>query len=87
VIGFDDLRHLPVFDGVSDDALGRVASHAADVRIDEGQWLVREGDAASFYVLLAGTFDVMKLFPDGARRLTTRVPGDFIGELALVPGG
>ena len=46
MIEFQELRDLPVFDGVSDGSLARAAALAADVRVDEGQWLVREGDAA-----------------------------------------
>ena len=51
MIEFGELRDLPVFEGVCDASLRRAAAHAADVRIDEGQWLVREGEAPAFYVL------------------------------------
>ena len=87
MIEFADLRDLPVFEGVSDEILSRVAPHAADVRVDAGQWLVREGEAAVFYVLLSGTFDLMKRYPDGVRRIAVRdQPGDYLGELPLVFG-
>ena len=56
-----------MFEGVSDGSLARAAALAADVRVDEGQWLVREGDAAAFYVLLSGTYDLMKRYGDGQR--------------------
>ena len=72
MIEFAELRGLPVFEGVSDAALNRAAAHAADVRVDAGQWLVREGEAAAFYVLLSGTFDLLKSYPDGMRRLALR---------------
>jgi thioredoxin reductase (NADPH) len=87
VIEFGDLRKLPVFEGVSDATLSRAAAHAADVRIDAGQWLVREGEAAAFYVLLSGSFDLLKRYPDGVRRLAVRdEPGDYLGELPIVFG-
>jgi thioredoxin reductase (NADPH) len=87
VIEFGDLRDLPVFAGVSDTSLSRAAAHAADVRIDAGQWLVREGEAALFYVLLSGSFDLMKAYADGQRRLAVRdQPGDYLGELPIVFG-
>ncbi len=87
MIEFGDLRGLRVFDGVSDACLSRAAAFAADVRIDAGQWLVREGEAAVFYVLLSGSFDLLKRYPDGQRRLAVRdQPGDYLGELPIVFG-
>ena len=87
MIDLSDLRDLPVFEGVSEDCLRRVVPHAADVRIDEGQWLVREGEAPAFYVLLSGSFDLMKRYPDGLRRLAVREQrGDYLGELPIVFG-
>jgi thioredoxin reductase (NADPH) len=87
VIEFGDLRDLPVFTGVDDAALSRAAAHAADVRVDAGQWLVREGDAPAFYVLLSGTFDLMKKYSDGTRRLAERGErGDYLGEIPIVFG-
>jgi thioredoxin reductase (NADPH) len=87
VIEFRELRALPVFEGVSDGVLARAAALAADVRIDEGQWLVREGDAPAFYVLLSGSYDLMKRYGDGQRRIAVReTPGDFLGELPIILG-
>ena len=87
MIEFNDLRGLPLFEGVSDASLSRVIPYAADVRVDAGQWLVREGESAAFYVLLAGTYDLMKRYPDGVRRIAVRdQPGDWLGELPIVFG-
>jgi thioredoxin reductase (NADPH) len=87
VIEFHELRDLPIFAGVSDGTLARAAALAADVRLDEGQWLAREGDSPVFYVLLSGTYDLMKKYPDGQRRIAVRdTPGEWLGELPLVLG-
>ena len=72
MIEFGDLRDLPVFEGVCDASLRRAVAHAADVRVDEGQWLVREGEAPAFYVLLSGTLRPHEALPDGMRRLAVR---------------
>ena len=57
------------------------------MRIDEGQWLVREGEAPAFYVLLSGTYDLMKRYGDELRRLAVRdEPGEYLGELPIVLG-
>ena len=86
MIELDDLRDLPLFEGVSDATLSRVAALAADVRIDAGQWLVREGESAAFYVLLSGAWDLIKRYPDGERRIARSEPGDWLGELPIVFG-
>ena len=87
MIEFGELRDLPVFAGVSDASLARAASHAADVRVDAGRWLVREGDPSAFYVLLAGGFDLVKRYADGLRRVGVReTPGDYLGDLPIVLG-
>ncbi len=87
MIEFADLRDLPVFAGIDDAALSRAAAHAADVRVDAGQWLVREGEAAAFYVLLSGGYELMKRYGGGLRRLAVReTRGDYLGELPIVFG-
>jgi thioredoxin reductase (NADPH) len=87
VIELADLRDLPLFTGVDDAALSRAAAHAADVLVDEGQWIVREGEAAAFYVLLSGEFDLMKHYGDGLHRLAVRGErGDYLGEIPIVFG-
>ena len=86
MIELSDLRDLPLFEGVSEATLSRVAALAADVRVDAGQWLVREGESAAFYVLLSGTFDLVKRYPDGERRLARDEPGDWLGDLPIVFG-
>jgi thioredoxin reductase (NADPH) len=87
VIEFGELRDLPVFDGVSDASLRRAAAHAADVRVHPGDWLVREGEAPAFYVLLDGRYDLMKRYGDELRRLAVRAaPGEHLGELPIVLG-
>jgi thioredoxin reductase (NADPH) len=87
MIEFAELRDLSVFEGVCDASLRRAVAHAADVRIDEGQWLVREGEAPAFYVLLSGTYDLMKRYGDELRRIAVREePGEHLGELPIVLG-
>jgi thioredoxin reductase (NADPH) len=87
VIELADLRNLPVFAGVDDAALNRAAARAADVRVDEGQWLVREGEAGAFYVLLSGSYELVKRYGDGIHELARRdAPGEYLGELPIIFG-
>ncbi|MEO9174741.1 MAG: cyclic nucleotide-binding domain-containing protein, partial [Gaiellales bacterium] len=87
MIEFADLRDLPLFTGVEDASLSRAAAHAADVLVDQGQWIVREGQAAAFYVLLRGEYDLVKQYGDGQHLLAVRRErGEFLGEIPIVFG-
>jgi aromatic-L-amino-acid/L-tryptophan decarboxylase len=79
-----DLRAAPLFAGVADDELRRVASWARERRVAPGEKATQRWDAArDFYVILEGTAVVDC---DGAR-LGALGPGDFFGELAALDWG
>ncbi len=82
----DLLRPLDLFSSLTDDALEAVAHVSADVRLNEGEYLLQEGDAASFYVLLEGEIDVTKEVNGVVHPLDTYFPGDSFGELPILLG-
>ncbi|GGJ67764.1 FAD-dependent oxidoreductase [Deinococcus aquiradiocola] len=82
----DLLRPLDLFSSLTDDALEDVAHVSADVRLNEGEYLLQEGDAASFYVLLEGEIDVTKEVNGVVHPLDTYFPGDSFGELPILLG-
>jgi CRP-like cAMP-binding protein len=78
-----ELRALPLFSGLDDDALGRVADKVVELDVPAGQVLVHAGDPGSgLFVILSGTAVV-------EARGETMIEvgaGEFVGELAvLVP--
>jgi CRP-like cAMP-binding protein len=80
----EQLRAIPLFSAVSQDALERLLRCAAEVEAGDGQVLVLQGDPASgAFVVLDGTVAVElrgRTFSIGA--------GETVGELALlVPDG
>ncbi len=76
----DELRGLPLFRGVSDAGLERVAACAGEVRSAPGQVLALPGDPGSgMFVILEGRVDI-----DARGGRFTLGPGDFFGELALL---
>jgi CRP/FNR family cyclic AMP-dependent transcriptional regulator len=81
VTSIGELRALPLFSGLDDDALRRVAGLAVELDIPAGQVLVHAGDPGSgLFVLLAGDAVV-------EARGETMIevgPGEFVGELALL---
>jgi thioredoxin reductase (NADPH) len=60
MITLDVLRTIPLLASLEDAALRKVAMAAADVRLIEGEWLVREGEQPAFFLLLSGDLEVSK---------------------------
>jgi CRP/FNR family transcriptional regulator, cyclic AMP receptor protein len=76
----DELRALPLFQGVSDAGLERIAAVAGEVSGAPGQVLALPGDPGSgMFVILEGTVNI-----DARGGQFSLGPGDFFGELALL---
>jgi signal transduction histidine kinase len=57
----DELRPLPIFDGLRDEQLAELAGAGAEVRIEPGVELFREGEHADFWWLLVdGAIDLVR---------------------------
>jgi signal transduction histidine kinase len=57
----DELRPLPIFDGLRDDQLAELAGAGTEVRIEPGVELFREGEHADFWWLLVeGAIDLVR---------------------------
>ena len=57
----DELRPLPIFDGLTDAQLGDLLEGGAEVRIEPGVELFREGEHADFWwVLVDGAIDLVR---------------------------
>lgn len=77
----DDVRAIPLFEGLSPAGLERVAARAAEVTCEPGQILALPGDAGSgMYVVLDGEVSVEMR---GGWH-TELGPGNFFGEIALL---
>jgi CRP/FNR family cyclic AMP-dependent transcriptional regulator len=77
----DELREIPLFEGMSDAGLERVAAHAAEIECEPGQILALEGDPGSgMFVILEGTVSVE--MRGGFHTELER--GNFFGEVALL---
>lgn len=75
-----DVRQIPLFAGLSEEALARVSAEMTEVAVEPGQILVLPGDAGSgMFVLLEGTVNVEL----HAGTIELSAP-DFVGELALL---
>jgi len=52
MITAEELRQVQIFECLAEPERQRLAQKAADVRLSPGDWLIREGETSSFYVIL-----------------------------------
>jgi thioredoxin reductase (NADPH) len=84
----EELRQAKIFACLDEAECARLAHTIADVRLDPGEWVFREGAPACFYVLLEGRLRIV-LDVHGKQ---TEFPeyefkqGDFLGEVPLLMG-
>jgi thioredoxin reductase (NADPH) len=78
------LRGVPLFSDAPEAELKVIASRAADIRLRPGDWLIREGELPSFFIVLSGGIDVVKSL-DGSDRLINHYgAGEYAGEVPLL---
>jgi CRP-like cAMP-binding protein len=77
----EQLKKIPLFDGVPDADLRRIGESARERRFDAGAAIVSAGEPGhGFYLILDGRLEVKQ----GGRVIATLGPGDYFGELALI---
>lgn len=84
----EELRRAKIFACLDEAECSRLAQSAADVRLEPGEWLIREGETAWFWVLFEGRLRIVK---DILGRQTEFAEydfteGDFLGEMPLLLG-
>ena len=77
----DQLRKVPLFEGISNADLQRIAESAKERRFEAGAPIVSAGEPGhGFYLIINGRVEVTR----GDRTIATLGPGDYFGELALI---
>ena len=78
------LRSVPLFEGMSDDAITAIAGLAEELEYPAGSELTREGyPGESFIVIVTGRAAVDM---DG-QRVRELGGGEYLGEISLIDGG
>src|SRR6202789_4318940 len=84
----EELRQAKIFACLDEAECARLSHTIADVRLEPGEWVFREGAPALFYVLLEGSLRIVldvhgkqTEFPEYEFK-----PGDFLGEVPLLMG-
>jgi CRP-like cAMP-binding protein len=81
------LARVPLFAGLSQTHMRRVASLAQVSNYNAGRVIVKRGDPGkAFYVIIQGEAKVVKGKIVTARQEAQLGPGDFFGELSLLDG-
>jgi thioredoxin reductase (NADPH) len=80
------LRSVPLLAKVPEGELGVIASRAADIRLRPNDWLIQEGELPSFFIVLSGSVEVLKMLGGADRVINRYGPGDYGGELPLLLG-
>jgi CRP/FNR family cyclic AMP-dependent transcriptional regulator len=75
------LKSIPLFEDVEDEEVAQIAPFAEEEQVDEGTYLVREGDFSyEFMAIEEGQAEVLR---DG-EHVAELGPGDFFGEIGLL---
>jgi thioredoxin reductase (NADPH) len=84
----EELRQAKIFACLDEAERARLSHTIADVRLEPGEWVFREGAPALFYVLLEGSLRIVldvhgkqTEFPQYELK-----PGEFLGEVPLLLG-
>jgi thioredoxin reductase (NADPH) len=78
------LRGVPLFAEVPEAELKVIASRCADIRLRPNDWLIREGELPSFFIVLSGGLDVLKSLGGSDRVINHFGAGEYGGEVPLM---
>ncbi|MEJ7815233.1 MAG: ATP-binding protein [Rubrobacter sp.] len=84
---FDELRRIPLFDGVSDTELSTVLEQGTEKVVPAGEVSGREGEPVEhLHVILEGELRITKEVNGGEVVINTYTPGAFFAEVPLLAG-
>ena len=64
----------------------RLARGAADLHLNAGEWLLREGEEAWFFMLIEGAVEILKELTGKQQVIARYKAGDFFGEVPILLG-
>lgn len=79
------LKRSAIFSGLPDQQLTWLADNGVCTRIETNEIIIHEGrPQESFYIVLDGEFEILKLVEDGEMVLTVQGCGEVLGEMSLI---
>jgi len=82
----EELKQFPLMSCLPELELQRLARGAADLRLNAGEYLLREGEEAWFFMLVEGAVEILKEFGGKEKVIAKYKAGDFFGEVPLLLG-
>ena len=84
-VNYEEIRNSPLFIGVPDKLVKKIATYFNGKNYNAGDIIIKENDIGDFmFIVLSGQVDVLK--GPKSIKLATLGPGIFVGEGALVSG-
>lgn len=84
MISAEELLELELFEGFGLLERQRLASKAADLRLHPGEWLIHEGDATGFFVVLDGELGLSRQIGGLRKNLFSYQRGGYFGEMPVL---
>lgn len=84
MITAEELKAYPLFACLSQGWRQRVAETAGELYVATDEWIIREGETPSFFVLLRGVLVCEKDYGGANKARATYAPGDFYGEIPIL---
>jgi serine phosphatase RsbU (regulator of sigma subunit) len=80
------LAQVPIFEDLPEDEINYLAENLQVLEVEPDTLLIREGDHGDhFYVIIDGEVEIIKAMGSPEERfISTRGPGEFIGEISLI---
>ncbi|HXS12952.1 MAG TPA: FAD-dependent oxidoreductase [Acidobacteriaceae bacterium] len=82
----EELKQFPLMSCLPELQLQRLARGAADLHLNPGEWLIREGEEAWFFMLIEGAVEVLKELTGKQQVIAKYKAGDFFGEVPILLG-
>jgi len=82
----DYLKKAPLFNNIDDPTLNQIITIGEIEKIEEDQFLVKEGEASGrFFLILDGSvsIEITSSMDNKTQEIAERKPGDTIGEMVL----
>jgi thioredoxin reductase (NADPH) len=84
VITAAELANIRFFATLEAKELEYLAGTVEDLRLIEGEYLVREGDERALFVIIEGMTELTKVINGVERVVATRAPGELFGEVPMM---
>ena len=84
MITVTELKTYPLFACLSEAWQQKIAKSAAELSVSAGEWVVREGETPSFFMVLEGSLTCEKDYGGTNKVRSVLSLGDFYGEISIL---